>query len=56
MTGTRHDAADTRDEILELVSRYYQERHAPPRFDPDRDQVRYAGRVFGEEELRSLVD
>jgi len=56
MTGTRHDAADTRDEILELVSRYYRERHALPPFDPDRDPVRYAGRVFGEEELRSLVD
>ncbi len=56
VTGTRHDAADTRREILELVSRYYRERHAPPPFDPDRDPVRYAGRVFGEEELRSLVD
>jgi CDP-6-deoxy-D-xylo-4-hexulose-3-dehydrase len=56
MTGTRHDAAGTRDEILELVSRYYRERHALPPFDPDRDPVRYAGRVFGEEELRSLVD
>jgi CDP-6-deoxy-D-xylo-4-hexulose-3-dehydrase len=56
VTGTRHDPADTRDEILELVSRYYRERHALPPFDPDRDPVRYAGRVFGEEELRSLVD
>ena len=56
MTGTGHEAADTRDEILELVSRYYRERHALPPFDPDRDPVRYAGRVFGEEELRSLVD
>ena len=56
MTGTRHEAAGTRDEILELVSRYYRERHAASPFDPDRDPVRYAGRVFGEEELRSLVD
>jgi len=56
VTGTGHEAADTRDEILELVSRYYRERHALPPFDPDRDPVRYAGRVFGEEELRSLVD
>jgi CDP-4-dehydro-6-deoxyglucose reductase, E1 len=56
MTGTRNDATDTRGEILELVSRYYRERHALPPFDPDRDPVRYAGRVFGEEELRSLVD
>ncbi|MFI5258669.1 MAG: lipopolysaccharide biosynthesis protein RfbH [Candidatus Limnocylindrales bacterium] len=56
MTDTRHGAADTRREILDLVGRYYRERHAPPPFDPDRDPVRYAGRVFGEEEMRSLVD
>jgi CDP-6-deoxy-D-xylo-4-hexulose-3-dehydrase len=52
----RHDPADTRREILELVGRYYQERHVPPPFDPDRDPVRYAGRVFGEDEMRYLVD
>jgi CDP-6-deoxy-D-xylo-4-hexulose-3-dehydrase len=56
VTGTRNDAAGTRGEILELVGRYYRERHAPQQFDPDRDPVRYAGRVFGEEELRFLVD
>jgi CDP-6-deoxy-D-xylo-4-hexulose-3-dehydrase len=56
VTGTRHEAEGTRDEILELVGRYYRERHAPPPFDPARDAVRYAGRVFGEEELRLLVD
>jgi CDP-6-deoxy-D-xylo-4-hexulose-3-dehydrase len=53
---TRHDAEETRNEILELVGRYYRERHAPPPFDPDRDPVRYAGRVFGEAEMRYLVD
>ena len=47
---------DTRAEILELVSQYYQERHADKGFDPDVDPVRYAGRVFGEEEMRHLVD
>ena len=56
MTDPRGAAAATRDEILALVSRYYRERHAPPPFDPARDPVRYAGRVFGEEELRLLVD
>ena len=56
MTDARNTAADTRDEILALVRRYYRERHAPPQFDPDRDPVRYAGRVFGEEEMRLLVD
>ena len=56
MTGTICDSSDIRREILDLVGRYYRERHAPPPFDPDRDPVRYAGRVFGEEEMRSLVD
>ena len=56
MTDTRHDPADTRNEILDLVGRYYRERHAPRPFNADRDPVRYAGRVFGEEELKSLVD
>jgi CDP-4-dehydro-6-deoxyglucose reductase, E1 len=56
VTEAHHDAADTRREILDLVGRYYRERHSPPPFDPERDPVRYAGRVFGEEEMRSLVD
>jgi CDP-4-dehydro-6-deoxyglucose reductase, E1 len=55
VTGTG-DAADTRSAILELVGRYYRERHAPRPFDPDRDPIRYAGRVFGEAEMRALVD
>ena len=50
------DSESTRREILELVGRYYRERHAPGSFDPGRDAVRYAGRVFGEAEMRALVD
>jgi CDP-6-deoxy-D-xylo-4-hexulose-3-dehydrase len=56
VTDAHHDAADTRSEILGLVAQYYRERHAPPPFDPDRDSVHYAGRVFGEDEMRYLVD
>jgi CDP-4-dehydro-6-deoxyglucose reductase, E1 len=56
VTERRDDPSGTRNEILELVGRYYRERHAPPPFDPSRDPVRYAGRVFGEEEMRDLVD
>ena len=56
MTDLRGEAADTREEILALVSRYYQERHVQSPFDPARDPVRYSGRVFGEEELRNLVE
>jgi len=56
VTDTRHEHAETRREILELTGRYYRERHAGASFDPERDPVRYAGRVFGEEELQYLVD
>ena len=56
MTTRRDDSAEARSEILDLVGAYYQQRHVPPPFDPDRDPVRYAGRVFGEEEMRLLVD
>jgi CDP-6-deoxy-D-xylo-4-hexulose-3-dehydrase len=56
VTATSAGATQTRAAILELVGRYYRERHAPAPFDPERDPVRYAGRVFGEDELRFLVD
>jgi CDP-6-deoxy-D-xylo-4-hexulose-3-dehydrase len=56
VTERRNAASDTRNEILELVGRYYRERHAPAPFDPARDPVRYAGRVFDEEDMRYLVD
>jgi CDP-4-dehydro-6-deoxyglucose reductase, E1 len=56
VTASGDDAAATRGEILELVGRYYRERHALPPFDPARDPVRYAGRVFGEEELQAAVE
>jgi CDP-6-deoxy-D-xylo-4-hexulose-3-dehydrase len=56
LTGTGDRGAATRDEILALVRRYHTERHARAPFDPARDRVRYAGRVFGDEELVRLVD
>jgi len=56
VTETADDAADTRRQVLDLVGRYYLERHVPAPFDPARDPVRYAGRVFGEQEMRYLVD
>jgi CDP-4-dehydro-6-deoxyglucose reductase, E1 len=48
--------SDRRDEILKLVMEYHAERHGARPFDPDRDPVRYAGRVFGPEELQNVVD
>jgi CDP-6-deoxy-D-xylo-4-hexulose-3-dehydrase len=55
-TADETDVTDTRSEILELVSQYWSERHAGAPFDPERDPVRYAGRVFGADELQFLVD
>lgn len=46
----------TRDQILQLVRQYYEERHATKTFDPSHELVHYAGRVFDDEELVNLVD
>ena len=45
-----------RKEILNLVCQYYQEKFAKKEFDPSRDMVHYAGRVFNEHEIYNLVD
>ena len=47
---------NTRSEILALVDQYWRERYVGVPFDPERDRVHYAGRVFGAEELQFLVD
>jgi CDP-6-deoxy-D-xylo-4-hexulose-3-dehydrase len=45
-----------RNQILERVRQYAREKFARRAFDPAKDLVHYAGRVFDEEELYSLVD
>jgi CDP-6-deoxy-D-xylo-4-hexulose-3-dehydrase len=45
-----------RAEILQLVSQYYREKFADKSFDPSRDLIHFAGRVFDEEELTYLID
>ena len=50
------DADDLRGQILTLVRDYYQVKFAGRQFDPGRDLVHYAGRVFDEAELVNLVD
>jgi len=50
------DSVSTRTEILALVRRYYAEKFGDRSFDAATDPVRYAGRVFGAEELCNLVD
>lgn len=47
---------ETKKEILDLVKTYYQEKFHKKPFIPDTDIVRYAGRVFDEKEMVSLVD
>ncbi len=46
----------TREDILELVSKYYREKFGTKEFAPHHDLVHYAGRVFDEQELINLVD
>ena len=48
--------AELRAHILELVKEYHHERFARGPFDPAKDAVHYAGRVFDEQELVNLVD
>jgi CDP-6-deoxy-D-xylo-4-hexulose-3-dehydrase len=57
--GGQHDmtnSADLREQILSLVQQYYQTKFAGKTFDPSRDTVHYAGRVFDSKELVNLVD
>jgi CDP-6-deoxy-D-xylo-4-hexulose-3-dehydrase len=49
-------AEDLRQTILQSVRGYYRAKFAGRVFDPSRDLVHYAGRVFDEEELCNLVD
>lgn len=48
--------AQLRDEILKLVEEYYLERFAGRSFEPGKDTIHYAGRVFDADELIKLVD
>lgn len=49
-------AEDLRQTILQSVRGYYRAKFPGRVFDPSRDLVHYAGRVFDEEELCNLVD
>ncbi len=45
-----------RTQILDLVRQYHQAKFAPKAFDPDKDLVHYAGRVFWRTEQVNLVN
>jgi len=47
---------ELRAEIASLVKEYHGVKFAPKAFEAGKSQVRYAGRVFDEKELQSLVD
>jgi CDP-4-dehydro-6-deoxyglucose reductase, E1 len=58
-TGTIAEAAaatSLREEILLKVRDFYHEAHGPKTFVPGSSAVPYAGRVFNEDELVTLVD
>ncbi len=50
------NANDLRSQILSLVQDYHQAKFTGNQFDPTRDSVHYAGRVFDAKELVNLVD
>jgi CDP-4-dehydro-6-deoxyglucose reductase, E1 len=47
---------EIKKEILSLVHDYYFAAHIPAPFEPNKGRVNYAGRVYDERELISLVD
>ncbi|MGB9700289.1 MAG: lipopolysaccharide biosynthesis protein RfbH [Thermodesulfobacteriota bacterium] len=49
-------ATKIKERILNLVSLYYQKKFREIRFNPERDFIHYAGRVFDENEIRNLVE
>ena len=50
------EAAALRTQILDLVGRYAQIAHAKSPFEPGRSPIPASGKVYGEPELRMLVD
>ena len=50
------DHQELRHEILRLAQQYHHEKFAHHEFKPGETIVRYAGRVFDENELTNLVD
>jgi len=47
---------DIKKEIFDLVTKYYKEKHKTKPFIPGETYIPYAGRVYNEEEMISLVD
>ncbi|MFP6680409.1 MAG: lipopolysaccharide biosynthesis protein RfbH [Dehalococcoidia bacterium] len=56
VTSVSEEASKLKGEILDRVSDYYRLVHGPQEFVPYESRIQYAGRVFGEEEMRNLTD
>ena len=54
--ATTTEADDLKREFQDKVRRYYQVAHKPQQFVPFKTRINYAGRVYGEEKMVSLVD
>jgi len=51
-----NDELELRDKISKLIEEFYHIKFKEQKWNPANDPVRYAGRVFDEKELQSLVD
>lgn len=56
MTNRHNDATALRKQILELTGEYARLAHPEASFDPARPSVAVSGKVYGAEEMTSLVD
>ena len=50
------ESKNLKKEIFNLVAEYYREKHKPKPFIPGETYIQYAGRVYDEKEIISLVD
>ncbi len=50
------ESKNLKKEIFNLVAEYYREKHNPKPFIPGETYIQYAGRVYDEKEMISLVD
>jgi len=51
-----YEMSEIRNKIKKLVKEYYKETYQNEKFDPQRDKINYAGRIFDEKEIQNLVD
>lgn len=50
------DAEDIKQDILKNVKKYYELKYLKKKFTPGKSRINYAGRIFDDKELISLID